>query len=345
MRKRSLVALALAVVVAGAAFAFLRHRTEPDDEVAGVVPPDAAAYVNVFLNPSTAQKRALRGFLDAFPRADTDDEAAQVIAALADGALGGLGLSYEWDVAPWVGDQMGGFVLPAGPHESRAAALVIAAEDEERARRAVGVALAHRRAPVVRRSYRGHGYRVAGGAAAGVVEGFVVVGQEEAVRASISASEGGSLAAEADFRSSVAGLHGSRLAVAYLSGSALGQVTGASPLELLGRRPAGVVVFARHGALVAEAASPGGVGLPAMVLALLLRGGGGAASAEPARRFLDDGYEAAAYVEGPQLEELGSRIVPAVPEVRAFTDRLSYVAVGTKEVGDRFFVEFVLGAG
>jgi hypothetical protein len=336
-------AFVVALVAVAATLALLRYRKSPADDAAALVPARAAAYVNVFLRPSTEQRRALRDFLDAFPVADTDQEASEVIGALADGALGRVGLSFGADVQPWAGDQLAGFVLPAAPDEEPAGALLIAAEDERRARAAMAAALARPNAPLLSRSYRGHPYELAGDMAAALVEGFVVVGREHGLRAAIAASEGASLADEDPYRAALAGLEGRRLGLVYLNGSPLPGVAGTTPLQLLGRGSA-AIVSARADALVAEASSAGGPALSSTLLALLLQNHGRLGSPEAAASFLDDGYGPVAYLRGDRVGDVAGDILPAVPEVRAFIERLSYVAIGTREEGDRFFVQLVLGA-
>ena len=99
-------------VVAGslAASAFLSGGgTQPED----VLPASTIGFVKVDLNPSASQKLNVLRLMSRFPDVKTqgEDLKATVVESMLDGS--GIGLDYEKDIEPWLGDRAAVAALPA----------------------------------------------------------------------------------------------------------------------------------------------------------------------------------------------------------------------------------------
>jgi hypothetical protein len=333
----------VAAVASAATVVVLRRLGPPGDTAARLVPANALAYVNVYLRPSVEQRKQLRSFLEAAGVADSDHEAGEVVGALAEEAVAAVGLSFADDVQPWAGDQIAAFFVPSVEGGRPAGAVMIAADDVGGARAAADAVLARAGGRV---EQVGAGYRHAGTIATTIVDGWLVAGDEAAVRGALRAVEGASLQDEQRFTEAISDLEDDRLALGYLDGGQLGR---SSTLGFVGAATtAGVVLTARDEALVLRTASDGGIGLPAALLVFAAEAGATEAPAEAGSR-LADGYRVEGYLEGGELRRLveglaGGAGVAGGPEVRAFIGSISYLVMGTKNEGDKTFVEVVVGA-
>ena len=166
-----------------------------DGDPAGAVPASAPLYAEVVVSPSGAQREDLLAAGRKILR--TNDPAGELVAWL-NGALRKEGLSFERDVAPWLGERVGVALTSAdvgaatrGP--GPAFVLVAQSRDDGAARDALGRFGAGR---AQGRTFDGVDYRVdpRRGVAAAVLDGRVLVGGEAGVHAAISASKGESLA-------------------------------------------------------------------------------------------------------------------------------------------------------
>lgn len=197
MRKWVIVGIAAAVAAAGtvAVVRVLEHAAV--DAAAGLAPPDAILYVNVWLDPSSDQKRGLRDLLAAFDDAGEPVDLEDLVVEFVDRELlADAGLTFADDVEPWAGRQVALYFTrwrpPAAPEEG---AILIETESRTRALRTVRAARAERGLePPEERTHRGVDYGVSGDTAFGVVEGFLVVGTPGALEGSIDAAEGSALA-------------------------------------------------------------------------------------------------------------------------------------------------------
>jgi hypothetical protein len=121
-------------------------------------------------------------------------------------------VDFARDVEPWLGDRVGAAALS---FERRGDKVVVAASrDDAKARAALG-----RLAPnASTRSYRGVDYRVdtQGGKAAAVVDGFVVLGSENGLKAAIDASKGSSLAESDSLKQARSNVRQERSAFLYV---------------------------------------------------------------------------------------------------------------------------------
>jgi len=114
--KRVLGSLVMAVVLAAGLAACGNSSNKSANEAnkaAGLVPQDALAYVSLAVDPSASQKSDIDGILSKFPKASkkTFDAAKDDLLTRA---VKELGLDYQTDVKPWLGDELGIAVLPNG---------------------------------------------------------------------------------------------------------------------------------------------------------------------------------------------------------------------------------------
>src|SRR5437588_12463548 len=117
--KRALGSLTVALVLATglAACGNSGGKTDEAKKAAALVPQDALAYVSVAVNPSDSQKSDIDGILSKFPKASkkTFDGLKEDLLSKA---VQKLGLNYQQDVKPWLGDELGIAILPNTPEPS-----------------------------------------------------------------------------------------------------------------------------------------------------------------------------------------------------------------------------------
>ena len=272
MRLRWLVIAVCAVLfVGGVAYAGMQWLGDtPEHDALELAPPDSAFYANAFLDPSMDQKMALKSLLAKLPRYDTPGEASKAVTSLFDESLGEVGLSFEADVRPWLGDQVAAFASPEGLGGTQKGSfgLLLAAEDTDAALDAISTGVAQANKSFTAQSYKGVDYRVdAGeGSAIGVVESFVVAGNEAGFKAAVDASTGESLSGSAKYRKATEGLTVDRVALFYydaggalrsLQNRGVGSLGAVAPLGSgLPQEPGAAVLFARADGLVLEASTP-----------------------------------------------------------------------------------------
>jgi Protein of unknown function (DUF3352) len=202
------------------------------DEAASLVPSNAAAYGNIFLDPSMDQKQAIRDLLERFPEAPSTDEATDQLVELIDEGLAEIDMNFEDDVDPWLGNQIAGWAqLPedlmasaGGEAPDVPAAFLISSDDDDAALQFVEDASANSDDELTDRSYEGTDYKLNEneGSAAGVVDGFLVIGTEQGFKAVVDVSTGeDSLADNEDFTETMDQLTEDRLASFYLDGKAI----------------------------------------------------------------------------------------------------------------------------
>ncbi len=198
----------------------------PEDHAVALVPADATAYATVYLDPSLGQKLATKGVLDSAREAGagdgTPESLEEVVATLVEELSP---LEYERDLKPELGDQLAVFAREDEP------ATLLAATDDPRASLASMrawlrdefsdeyyriVSTTHRGLPYEHVVYAADGEPLDWTSAFTIVDGFVVVGSESGVRASIDAHEGDSLAGSEEFSTLRDRLSDDVLAAAYV---------------------------------------------------------------------------------------------------------------------------------
>ena len=263
MKKVAIGVVAVAVLAAGSTVAALRLLAGPSNEAASLAPPQSALYTNLSLDPPLEQKLALRRLLTKFPEGEVPEDLA---TSLLDGAVEDLGLSFRDDVEPWLGDEIAFFFADVGNARAGtppAVALLVATEDPAATEAAVEKSLRRTEgASAEPASYRGVRYDRLDDAAVGIVEGFLVVGTEQGLRAAVDATQGESLADSEEFAEATDSLRENRLAISYTNRlaeglAALGDPGSEAFLEVgpaggLGSGTGAGVLFARGDGLVFE---------------------------------------------------------------------------------------------
>ena len=127
-----LAAVAVVVVIVGALLATGAFSSSGSGgDPANAVPPSAAIYATVDLNPGGEAGDSVKHVLGHV--AGDGDDPGPALRSLADAVLGRVGLSYTRDVAPWVGSRLSAFVTRFGPGFE--GAIVASAADQDLARK------------------------------------------------------------------------------------------------------------------------------------------------------------------------------------------------------------------
>jgi len=126
-----LAAVAVVVIVGALLATGALSSSGSGSDPAKVVPPSAAVYASVDLHPTGEAGESVRHVLGHL-LGDGDDP-GPMLRSLADAVLGRVGLSYDRDLAPWVGSRVGVFVTRFGPGFQ--GAIVATAKDTATARR------------------------------------------------------------------------------------------------------------------------------------------------------------------------------------------------------------------
>lgn len=128
--------VATALVLGGAgAFAF-QTLSGGGSQPAEVLPGDAYAYVRLDIDPSAGQKIAAVRFLGSLPQVkDTlgSDDPRKKLWEMATKSSSNdctSKLSYDTDIAPWLGDRIGAAIRPGGTESAPNVALAIQVKDE-----------------------------------------------------------------------------------------------------------------------------------------------------------------------------------------------------------------------
>jgi hypothetical protein len=154
---------------------------------ASLVPAGAVVYGEVTLDPSDEQQQAIDSLIEKFPG---EGSAGERIRGLLEQVLSesDSGLSYRQDIEPWLGDQAAFFVSSFADGDT-SAAFMLATDDEDKSRDAIEKAAKANDGKAA--SYKGHDYYGIDDDAAGVVDGWVVLGSEGGLKAAIDTAEGG----------------------------------------------------------------------------------------------------------------------------------------------------------
>jgi hypothetical protein len=184
--------LLLAVVATAALLAVgCGNDEEAASGAAELVPAGSVMYGQATLEPQGDQKEAIDAILAKFPGG------GQAGAKLKDLIEKGLResdapVSFKDDIEPWLGDEVAFFVSSlSATGDAQSAAALIATDDEDKARATLEKSA---EGTVTKRDYKEVEYLLdeGDGAEAGAVfDGFVVLGSEAGVKATIDTSKGG----------------------------------------------------------------------------------------------------------------------------------------------------------
>jgi len=155
---------------------------------ASLAPAGAVVYGEATLDPSDDQQAAIDALIEKFPG---QGSAGERIRGLLEKAFSesDSGLSYAEDIEPWLGDRAGFFVSSLSAGSDGSGALMVATDDEGQAGDAIEKAAKANDGKAT--SYKGHDYHAISGGAAGVVDGWVVLGTEAGFKAAVDTAEGG----------------------------------------------------------------------------------------------------------------------------------------------------------
>ncbi len=231
MKNSVLIALvAGAVVVAGAAVTAIRFfGSEPAvDAAVQLVPEDAWIYTNLFVDPSDDQKRALDELLRRFPQIESTEDAINELGDLLDEALVGLGLEFERDIEPWLGEQVA-FFFTGGERGDPDGAALLATTDADATRDAIHTALERSDdlSEPQPASYDGSDYELVEQRndptlALGSVDDFFVIGTEQAFKDVVDVSGGdASLGASPAYENTLEPLSDDPILSTYIDQAAL----------------------------------------------------------------------------------------------------------------------------
>lgn len=204
------------------------------DRAATLVPADALAYVNVYLQPSSGQQTRVAELIGRLPGFADDATLDEKVDQVVQNLLGGTGIDYQADLKPWLGDQVAAAIWPgatADPADQHAA-MVVQVKDRPAAEEALPRLVSSLGAGET--TEETHGGAVMHVAADGMtwafVEEMLVVGDSpEAVRDVIDTAAGASdLAGLTEFRAARDRLPGDHLAFAFGNPTALAGSVSAS---------------------------------------------------------------------------------------------------------------------
>ena len=189
-----------------------------DGDPASLVPADAGMYFEAQVRPEGDRKEealAAAGKLLRTP--DPERRLRELLERKAKEA--GEDFDYDRDVKPWLGERAGVYAADLAADEP--SGLVIAATtDEDKARDAIEAAIARTkssRGKLTDRSYEGVEYQVDQEKTAfGIVDGFLVVGDEAQLKRTIRTADGKSLAELERYQDTLDGLTAERLGTGYL---------------------------------------------------------------------------------------------------------------------------------
>jgi hypothetical protein len=188
---------------------------------AGLVPGDALGYVNLTIDPSDSQKSDLDGLIAKFPKAtqkNFQDLKDQAITR----AVKEIGLDYQRDVKPWLGDEIGIAFLPSTPQPNVLG--LIKSKDDAQAKAALDKAA---KSPNFKATYR-------------MIAGYaVVVDKKQPALLDVVDRQAkdtkSSLSEQQKFTRVVDQLHDDRLAMAWADGHAIVQLAKAAVAQQVGK--------------------------------------------------------------------------------------------------------------
>lgn len=252
---------------------------------AALAPAGAVLYGEATLDPSDDQQAAIDSLIEKFPGEGSASERLRGLLAKAF-SESGTGLSYTEDIEPWLGDQAGFFVSSFTPGGDTSAALLVATDDEGKAQDAIEKAANANEGKAS--SYKEHDYYTIDDGAAGVIDGWVVLGSEQGLKAAIDTAAGGSAIEDDDaFTQALDGAPDERLGFVYVNTPAFAKEleksgTGFGPFADLLKDPVLATVDANENGVRVEATLPASLSSAFPIIGA----SGGAAGELPADSWL-----------------------------------------------------------
>ena len=214
MRK---LALLVALVSIPVLVALGCGKDEAASSATSLAPAGSVLYAEADIDPSGNQKQAIDQLIAKFPG---EGSAGERLRTLVEKGLSesDAPINFEKDVEPWLGDSAAFFITDAS---NGTGAALIATDDEDAARDAIEKSF---EGDARERTYEGVDYFASGDAAGGVVDGFVVAGDERGFKAAVDASDGGStLEDDERYEEAISDLSDDRLGLFYVNTPELGR--------------------------------------------------------------------------------------------------------------------------
>lgn len=248
---RLVIALVILLGLTGAAFvaAYLLLFSASTDRAATLAPAQTAAYVNVYLQPSTGQQMNLSGLIGRLPgfadEATLDEKVDQVVQNL----LVGSGIDYRQQVKPWLGNQVAIALWPGDDAAEATGALIAEVKDRAAAEASIDELISQEGAALTTESYGGVELQIGTDGAYAFVGEMLVIGTDQAsLKAVVDVSgDAPSLAEQDRFRSAMAALPQDHLASTYLDLAAIAEETGTAGQFESFSTASGVLVAERDG--------------------------------------------------------------------------------------------------
>ena len=186
-----------------------------------IVPRSAFVYGEAVVDPEDGQEEAVHSIVGKFPGEGPPEQRLEKLIsdALRESDEGKL--DYAKDVKPWLGDTIGFFASspPAGAQRGAEmpGAVIIATEDEEKARDAIEKSGG---SDLKERKYKDVDYWLDAAddgdlQAGGIVDGFAVLGTEAGFKAAVDASKGESLADADRYKTATGDVEEERVGLFY----------------------------------------------------------------------------------------------------------------------------------
>src|SRR6478609_6036706 len=181
---RGKLAVVTAAVASAAALAGCGGATGSAGAPSTIVPGSAYLYIEANLDPSGKQQDAVRSVLAALPGVgEPSGRLKEQFDAYAERRYGLRAARFDEDIKPWLGDRIAAFSLLPRSAQGRKGpgALIAATKDEKKARHWLFVV--SRQKDERERVYKRVRYLRGEGGASAIVDGFVVAGDEAALKA------------------------------------------------------------------------------------------------------------------------------------------------------------------
>nr|MDQ3346123.1 DUF3352 domain-containing protein [Chloroflexota bacterium] len=259
---RLVVALVTLISLTAAAFlaGFLLLFSDSTDRASSLIPAQTTIYLNVYLQPSTGQQMNLGGLIGRLPgfadEASLDQKVDQVVENLIGSA--GLGLDYQDQIKPWLGNQVAVAGWPAaGDVTAPVTVLIAEVKDQALARAALRDLATETGLSFAPQTYEGIEIQVSDGGAYAFVGEMLVFGESSEGIEAVADVEGGagSLADRDDFRATMADLPADHLASAFVDLAALAEATGTGE-QLSAFSTAGAALIAEPDGLRLSGSAP-----------------------------------------------------------------------------------------
>lgn len=199
------------LLAAGTALAVLAGCGDDDDGPASLVPADTPAYFEAVVRPEGDAAESAEAALGKI--IDSDDPGQEIITQIEESAAeDGTDFDYEADIEPWLGERLG--IYPSSLAGESEVVLVLETTDPAKALEFIS---SQEDATGEQREYEGTRYELdADGDAFGIVNDFLVFGDEAGFKKTVDTSDGDDVLADSDeYNDSVDDLPSERLATLY----------------------------------------------------------------------------------------------------------------------------------